>query len=202
KAKENPKIELLKIQNCKNVFIQSVEAILQKENITFKYRDITIQPEDKITNENNTEKENKNAIIEYGGLYIDCIPWADIYIDNKKIETTPLSKNLDLKVGSYELKLINPDFPVYTKIINIKKNDVLNLSVNLENLISFITFKIYPWGKVYIDGEYLGDTPFSTKIKLSIGKHLIVIKNPEYEDFAKEVTLKENENFIFEYRFE
>ncbi|MBN2571755.1 MAG: PEGA domain-containing protein, partial [Ignavibacteriales bacterium] len=202
KAKENPKIELLKIQNCKNVFIQSVEAILHEANITFTDRDITIQPEDKITNENNTEKENKNAIIEYGGLYIDCIPWADIYIENKKIETTPLSKKIELQIGPYELKLINPDFPEYSKYIIIKKNETLNISVNLENLISYIIIKIYPWGKVYIDGNYIGDTPFSDKIKLLTGKHRIVIQNPEYEDYIHEVTLKENETFVLEHRFE
>ncbi|UCG29996.1 MAG: serine/threonine protein kinase [candidate division WOR-3 bacterium] len=67
-----------------------------------------------------------------GSLKISVRPWADVYIDGKFYETTPIAKPIDLSAGRHTLKLINPSFVPYEEVIVIEANKTLRKSIELS----------------------------------------------------------------------
>uniref|UniRef100_A0A7V0Z534 non-specific serine/threonine protein kinase n=1 Tax=candidate division WOR-3 bacterium TaxID=2052148 RepID=A0A7V0Z534_UNCW3 len=77
---------------------------------------------------------NLNVRLELleGALKLIVRPWADVYIDGKFYETTPIAQPIKLSAGEHRLKLINPLYKPYEEVIVIKPNQVLKKSVELE----------------------------------------------------------------------
>ena len=132
------------------------------------------------TQQSETPKQNKSTGL--GGLFIDCQPWADIYINGQKINTTPLNNPIPLQAGTYTLMLVNQDYPPYpSRIVNIVADSVTRLKVNLNSIVGFININTNPWGEVYIGNEKKGPTPLRL-IKVNPGQIHVVIKRPNYRD--------------------
>ena len=66
-----------------------------------------------------------------GTLKISVKPWADVYIDGKFYETTPIGKPIQLSAGRHTLKLINPSFVTHEEVIVIEANKMLRRSIAL-----------------------------------------------------------------------
>ena len=66
-----------------------------------------------------------------GSLKISVRPWADVYIDGKFYETTPIAKPIQLSAGRHTLKLINPSFVTHEEVIVIEANKMLRKSIAL-----------------------------------------------------------------------
>ncbi|NCS89074.1 MAG: hypothetical protein AUK34_05050 [Ignavibacteria bacterium CG2_30_36_16] len=133
-----------------------------------------------------------------GELYIECLPWANVYINSTHVETTPISENIVLPEGRYSIKLSHPEYPEYIAEVNIKAGQTTNLSVNLESLFGYIDCKIYPWGDVYINETKKGSTPFQSPIKITPGNYLMTIKNPNFKTKSKNITVKQGETLLIE----
>ncbi len=67
-----------------------------------------------------------------GFLRLTVKPWADVYIDGKFYETTPIAKPIKLSAGKHSLKLINPSFRPYEEQIVIPINKMLKKYVELK----------------------------------------------------------------------
>ncbi len=67
-----------------------------------------------------------------GSLKLVVKPWADVYIDGKFYETTPIAQPIKLSAGQHRLKLINPLCKTYEEVITIKPNQVLKKDIELE----------------------------------------------------------------------
>lgn len=131
----------------------------------------------------NGEKENSVQMpIKYGALFVECSPWADVYIDGEKVETTPMSKPLSLIEGEHTIKLVHPDYPVYSNVIKVEHSQITNLRVSLESLMSYIDCKVKPWGNIYVNGTYKGQTPLKELIRVFPGPIRLTITNPNYKD--------------------
>jgi serine/threonine protein kinase len=66
-----------------------------------------------------------------GFLKITVKPWADIYIDGKFYETTPIGGPIKLASGKHVLKLINPTYQVYEETVEIAANNTLKKNISL-----------------------------------------------------------------------
>jgi len=66
-----------------------------------------------------------------GYLKITVKPWADVYIDGKFYETTPIAGSIKLASGKHVVKLINPNFQIFEETVEISANDTLKKNVNL-----------------------------------------------------------------------
>ncbi len=77
--------------------------------------------------ENHFVIEMKSA---YGYLSINSKPWGNIYLDGKKIGTTPLSKK-KIMAGKYTLELRNPKCEPYTEEIVVKNGETLKKNFKL-----------------------------------------------------------------------
>jgi eukaryotic-like serine/threonine-protein kinase len=47
------------------------------------------------------------AVVDSGRLFIHCNPWAEVYIEERKIGTTPLPEPVALPVGEHRVRLVN-----------------------------------------------------------------------------------------------
>jgi hypothetical protein len=66
-----------------------------------------------------------------GFLKLTVRPWADVYIDGKFYETTPITEPIRLASGRHTLKLINPSFQPYVQEIEIPAEKMLKKHVEL-----------------------------------------------------------------------
>ncbi|MGD8781378.1 MAG: serine/threonine-protein kinase [Ignavibacteria bacterium] len=143
-----------------------------------------------------------NEIIAYGSLNIQCVPWADVLIDNKVIDTTPLSDVIRLKVGEHKLKLIHPDYPEIEKIIDINENETTNLFVNLNKTFGWLNFRVHPWGEIFVNKKFIGQTPMDAAAPLLPGNYNLEIRNPNYKSELKNIDVKGGDTILVIHNFE
>jgi len=73
---------------------------------------------------------NWNSVL--GFLAIRVYPWADIYVNSKHIDMTPLKRPIALQPGEYQLLLKNPDFPPWHRYVTVTAGDTANITVRLR----------------------------------------------------------------------
>src|SRR3989304_3468040 len=150
-----------------------------------------------------TKKENDIEKVTYGELFVEANPWAEIYINNRKIETTPLEQGIQLDAGSYELRLVHPDFPSYFESIEIKQNKLRTVKINFYEKVGYLDCKIYPWGEIYIDGKYKSTSPLLKPVVLMPGNYSLSIRNPGYnKDIEEVITVKAKETLTLRFNFD
>ena len=129
----------------------------------------------------------------YGFLYVNVIPWADLYIDNEFIDRTPIDDPLKLETGNYDIKLIHPNRKVYEAVIDIEEDQILRIDRELEMVYGYLKIIVKPWANVIIDDSLIGTTPLADTIKLLIGPHRIVLKNPSKDEITDNINISEKE---------
>jgi serine/threonine-protein kinase len=137
-------------------------------------------------NPDNSTIENPNSLLP-GKLFVEAKPYADVYIDNKKIDTTPLDAYIQLNIGTHLLKLVHPDYPPYIRRIKISNDQIESVKINFQELTGSLDCKVLPWGEVYIDGRHVGTTPLREPINLYPGRYSVEITNKQYADTLKQM---------------
>jgi serine/threonine protein kinase len=137
-----------------------------------------------------------------GRLMVEAAPWADIYINGRKVNTTPLVDFINLNPGTYRLKLVHPDFPAYERRIKISSDKLENINISFKDIAGYLDCKVYPWAEIYINDEYKSQTPLREPILLMPGKYKLTLKNPQYGSFSEMITIKSKDVNEFRYNFE
>lgn len=184
------------IVNDSTIYNTKAEPEIKKQELTkdqTKKKANIIAKEKNIIENNISEKKASIEIKEKGSLFINAIPWAEIYINKKKIDTTPLLKPLDLKSGLYELELKNPDFISYKSPINIQAGQHDSINVKLEQAFGNLKLTVLPWGKIYINNKYIDTSPIMQPIKLKTGKNELNIVNPNFAKHTEVVNIRSGE---------
>ncbi len=155
------------------------------------------------TPDNNVNNaQNDNSFLP-GKLFVEAKPWADVYIDNKKVDTTPLDNYIELKSGVHTLKLIHPDYPPYIKKIKISNDKIEAVKINFQLLTGYLDCKVMPWGEVFINGNHVGTTPLREPVNLYPGEYNIKITNPQYtEALQKQIKITAKETLEVTFNFE
>lgn len=173
--------------------------ILNKNDEKNSVPNTSTKEEDKVV----PESEKILETVRYGKLFVEANPWAEIYINDKKIETTPLEQSIQLSSGNYELKLLHPDFPPYIEKIKIEPDKVQNVKINFYEKVGYLDCKIFPWGDIYIDGNYKSTSPLLKPIMLMPGSYDLSIRNPSYEkSIEKKITVKAKETLTLKFNFD
>ena len=90
------------------------------------------------------------------------------------------------------------EYPSYIKKIIIKPDEIEYINLKLDTLFGYLNCNIYPWGDVFVDGKYQGQTPFFKPIILEPGEHLLNIFNPTYTEIAKMLTITRKETLNYQ----
>ena len=75
------------------------------------------------------------------------------------------------------------------------------MKVNSDTLFAFLDFKIFPWGDIYVNGKYLGQTPLQKIARVFPGYSNIAIKNPGYTEFNTKVYAENKDTMVIEHKF-
>jgi tRNA A-37 threonylcarbamoyl transferase component Bud32 len=122
-------------------------------------------------------------------LQIFCKPWAQVVVNRQKVGVTPLHA-ITLPSGSHRIVLLNEDFPVVvdTTVI-LRGGEEAILSVNLLDHVGVVFIKsVSPWADVYLDGDYVFQTPREEPILVTLGEeHTIRLENPSYPPWTKRI---------------
>ena len=146
--------------------------------------------DDNITDSANIEKAGENSILlTKGEIYIKCYPWADIHLNDKYIETTPLSQNITTDPGIYVLNLLHPNYPPCSDTIQIYPSELYSLEINLDTLFGFLDCQVYPWGEIHLNGEKKGVTPLEFPIPLVPGNYDLEVKNPKFNKISSSINI-------------
>jgi serine/threonine-protein kinase len=143
-----------------------------------------------------------SALNGFGKLDIQCLPWAEVYLDSEKIDTTPLKKPLVLPAGPHRLTLRHPQYPAYSQIIQIQPEAMTTVHADLDTLFGYLDCQIYPWGDVYIDGQYAGQTPLQNPLIIQSGNHALTIKNPRYAEIHQKIVIQKRDTLRYRLNFE
>lgn len=133
----------------------------------------------------------KTEIIPYTQVFIQTYPWCKIYLNYQLVDSTPMTRPLRLKPGKYVLGLQNPLYPSFADTIFIPAQREYTLTFNLDSIFARLDLQVSPWGKVYIDGKYIGETPLQKPIYLTREKHVIEIKNQFYRTWRDTIDFRE-----------
>lgn len=195
-TKDSVKIPILTIERknedtVKNTMIEKTEPKPEESNIAQK------QEEKPVSNENNIVSIKKS-----GELFIECIPWAYIYLDSNKVETTPLKNPLNITEGEHQLELIHPNYPKYSSRIIISSDKRTTLRINLDTLFGYLDCKVYPWSEVIINSKTIGQTPFQKPLRLTPGIYDVTLKNNNFNPITFNIKITRNETYLLKYNFE
>ena len=64
-------------------------------------------------------------------LWLQVAPWAEIWVDGRHVDTTPLSKPLILAPGEHQIELRNPAFKPWRKTVRLRPGEKVTLRVSL-----------------------------------------------------------------------
>ncbi|MCB0306996.1 MAG: PEGA domain-containing protein, partial [Calditrichaeota bacterium] len=137
-----------------------------------------------------------------GWLMVHCLPWAEIYIGERKIDTTPLDSALRLPPGAHQLRLRHPGYPEYAEMLEVHPGARLEVRVDLDTLFGFLDCQVYPWGNVFIDGAPRGQTPLGAPLMLAPGEYALTIRNPNFPEYNETITVTRQETLAVRLNFE
>jgi len=148
------------------------------------------------------ELSNSNqALGRSGKLFVECQPWAYVYIDSVLLETTPLKSDLSLPAGQHVIRLLHPNYPLFTKRIQIQESQTLTLRANLDTLFGYLDCKINPWGEILVDGKLMGETPLQSALKIFPGEHTVTLRNSNFPAAEYRVKIEQNKVFTLKHSF-
>ncbi len=146
-------------------------------------------------------KEKHVNLSEEAGLFVICNPWAEIYVDGEKIDTTPLNEAFFLTAGFHSIELKNPNYKTYLRRIELNDGQTDTLRVTLLPQSGALELRVHPWAKVYIDNAYYETTPLTKPIALTAGIHVLRYENPNFAAIRDTVEIISGETIQKRVRF-
>jgi serine/threonine-protein kinase len=205
KTSENGNQAISKIQDSSEVIANKTSDKLsdsiQKDNVDLSDLNKPLIEQNQKDNNESANVQISKPVIKYGGLFVECLPWAEVHVDGEKVETTPMTKPLTLAEGEYTIKLINEDYPVFTKVVQVTQGRVTRISVLLESLMGYINCDARPWGDVYVNGDHKGQTPLRNLIKVRPGFVRLTVKNPSYRDIDTMLNVSMGDTLTLRFNF-
>ncbi|MRR10297.1 PEGA domain-containing protein, partial [bacterium] len=131
------------------------------------------------------------ASLPPGYLAVAVKPWAEVYIDGRFIDRTPLPAPLVLTAGEHQLLLRHPNRKEVARSVTIDPGDTARLAVTMPEASGYLKLSVVPWARVLIDGVELGITPLGEPLALSIGEHQLRLIGPEGREWRETVTIRE-----------
>ena len=131
----------------------------------------------------------------FGILKVNSRPaGASVLLNGDIMGTTPF-ENKELPVGGYQVVIRQNGFEDYTEDINITRNKTKNISKTLTEQVNnfgrLIVNSKPSEAAVYMNGEFLGSTPYENE-KIPVGSHRLVIKKTGYSDYSSSVRVDIN----------
>lgn len=113
----------------------------------------------------------------------------ELFINGKSIEYT---KNIPVKPGDLELKIVKHGYETFIKKIRAEKNLSIKVDAHLKYLLGGVNLKSSPPGaKVYINFEEKGQTPY-INYRLDPGDYKVKIEKSGFDPIVELLNVKAN----------
>ncbi len=106
------------------------------------------------------------------------IAGAQVYVDNLKVGTLPLEKNIRLDSGEHKVKVIKSLYHPYEQLVNIADGKVTSIKPQLKANFAKVTLISNDNGEIWVDSELKGRGKWVGN--LEIGQHEIECRNDSY----------------------
>ncbi len=137
----------------------------------------TATPNEAIAQKDKVDESAIHPDSAMGRLHVRAVPWAEVYLDNGYVQTTPFT--LERKAGDYTLEFRHPSRQNITRTVRLAAGNSDTLDVLLPAVNGFLSVLAVPWGNVFVNGELVGETPLQD-FALPQGRHVLRIENPSY----------------------
>ena len=159
-------------------------------------QDVLISAETKELSVNFTRKPEEFL---FGALFINSKPeGAEVFLDAKRLGVTPLAI-AKLKVGSYQISLNKEGFKSLSFKAEVQKEKQVEYHKLLEPAFGRLILNIRPTAKIYLDNEFLIETPIVKPLEIQAGRHRLRILNENLSvDEYLDIEIQEDESFTIE----
>ncbi len=147
------------------------------------------------------EYQNHSAAGQ-GNFILIGTPYTTVLIDSQEIGQIPLKNTVALSAGIHHLTLKHKDFPIYSRSVEILAGENNILQISLDTLFGYLNCQIYPWGELYLDGLYKGQSPLLKPLILAPGKHSVTVNNPVWPEFRDTIMISRKETTEYRINFE
>ncbi len=73
---------------------------------------------------------------------------------------------------------------------SLKEQNVAPVNASTDSAKIFLTST--PWAKVYVNNQFIGETPIGKPVMLTAGTHSVMFTNPSFDPIVKMVTVESN----------
>ena len=134
-----------------------------------------------------------------GRLTVVVQPWAEVFVDGRKMGEGARVDVEELPPGSHQIVLRNPEFPDVRNTIEIRSGVEENLAVSLWEHVARVTLQVHPWARVKVDGRSIGDVPPERTVILQPGTHTIELTHPQLGTWSSTVRVSAGERRTLPY---
>jgi len=147
-----------------------------------------------------SDKEKAASVESPGKLWVGVIPWAAVYVNGDSVGISPMQDTVELEPGTYPVTLRHPEFPAYRTNVEIQSGITSGLRVDLSKESGFLSLAVYPWAKVFVDGEFIDTTPLPEPMVINPGRHLVQLKHPDFADWQTYVNITKGDTITLKVR--
>jgi hypothetical protein len=125
--------------------------------------------------------------LQYGNLIIRTNLPASLLINdqsNGKVEGEKVFP--EMTYGEYDVKLQKPGYKIYATRVSINENRDYVVEAILKPYAATLKLNGTVFGKVYINGEFVGNAPLE-KFEIPVGKKTVLVSKAGYLDYEREV---------------
>lgn len=133
------------------------------------------------------------VVLPPGYLKLSISPWAEVYIDGRFIDRTPIRAPVMLESGKHQVVLRHPNRLEYRQEVEVLPGDTTLLALSLPEAFGYLKLSVVPWARVYLDGAEQGTTPLGQPLRLSIGEHELRLAGPEGREWRETIRISEND---------
>ena len=149
------------------VIVKKTEPVIKKPEVKPRVQKRLPRPAD-------LKKRVRNGIAKketpapMGEIKVFTVPWATVYIDDKKRGTTPLDRSFKIPFGEHLVRMENPGCEPETRIVTLSsETPQAVVRQRLSILPAFLRITNNQGAKVYVDGVFKGTTPLPKPIKIT-----------------------------------
>lgn len=106
---------------------------------------------------------------------------TDVYVNERKVGTTPLPGPLVLSAGGHQLRLVRPGYAPYSEPITVQPGKVVSVLVEMLPVAGVLRLRTNaPRARVWIDGAYAGEAP--VEAEMTVGPHVVRVSRGGYQE--------------------
>ncbi len=137
-----------------------------------------------------------------GFVEIRVDPGAAVFVNGDSMGSASGSRPLSIRLeaGMHTIQLKNRYFPAHSQQVEVDSDEVQRVAVSLFELVGRLDLRVHPWAVVYVDGDSIGVTPFSSPLILRPGVHQLRLLRDDLDaDYVTRITIEKGDTLRLEF---